>query len=259
VRIVVAAGLVAVVPALGLAGGAGVKSRLAISVPSAVVSVGDRIDVRVAGTQPKQRLRLVLRLVPLTGTPPVPLGRVVLDHAGRARLVARLPRLRAAVYQVAAVLQGRLVPGHGLLSVRATPPVGFGPIGAPGCAPASPRNQHGTGFEATEVFGTSAGAQYWALSAAQPVSDEATLSDVVGKTTKIIFKMTSGVPRVFYAVAPDGSRVEPAWGPSPHLASNWDRPGAEWGAGFVFAAPGCWEIHAGAPPAVGDIWISVES
>lgn len=149
--------------------------------------------------------------------------------------------------------------GRGLLSVPALAPAGFGSLGGSGCAPASPRNREGTGFGATEVFGTSVGAQLWALGAGQPSADEATLHGVVGKETKIIFRMTSGVPSVFYSVAPDGTRAPPLWGPSAHLSSNWNRPGAEWGAGFVFTAPGCWRLHAGSPPAQGDIWISIRS
>ncbi|HET7571492.1 MAG TPA: hypothetical protein VFJ77_02350 [Gaiellaceae bacterium] len=110
-----------------------------------------------------------------------------------------------------------------------------------------------------DVFGTSAGARFWALPFAQMTGDTASLAGVLGTTTKTVFKLTSGVPHVFYAVAPDGSRVAPAWGPQPHIGSNWQRPGAEWGAGFDFDQPGCWRIHAGAPPAQGDVWVDVES
>jgi len=77
-------------------------------------------------------------------------------------------------------------------------------------------------------------------------------------TPKIVFKMTSGVPQTFYAVAPDGTRVAPAWMEA-HGSSNWNRPGAEWGAGFVFDQAGCWRIHAGAVPHSGDIWFAILS
>ena len=86
-----------------------------------------------------------------------------------------------------------------------------------------------------------------------------TYESVVGKEEKIVFRMTSGIPTVFFAVAPDGTRVAPVWGPEPHLGSSWARPGAEWGAGFVFDVPGCWHIHAGGAPAQGDLWIDVRS
>jgi len=51
----------------------------------------------------------------------------------------------------------------------------------------------------------------------------------------------------------------PSRGHATHSGSAWTRPGFEWGAGFVFDEPGCWRIHAGAPPAQGDIWIAVAS
>jgi hypothetical protein len=258
-RTVVAAGLFVLCGVLAVEGGAGTKRRLAISVASAVVSPRDHVVVRVSGSRPGTRLHLVLHVEPPSETPPVVLGTVTADRDGYARLVVRLPELGPAVYEVAAAQGKGFVAGRGRLSVRARPPAGFGALGTAGCAPASPRNQTATGLGAAEVFGTSAGAQFWALSAAQPAGTEATLSGVVGKTTKIIFKLTSGVPRVFYAIAPDDSRVAPVWGPSPHLGSNWDRPGAEWGAGFVFAEPGCWQIHAGTTPAQGDIFVDVIS
>jgi hypothetical protein len=76
---------------------------------------------------------------------------------------------------------------------------------------------------------------------------------------KIVFRMTSGVPTVFYAVAPDGRTVLPVSGPTPHTGSTWSRPGSEWGSQFVFETPGCWRIHAGAGPAQGDVWLVVRS
>ena len=61
------------------------------------------------------------------------------------------------------------------------------------------------------------------------------------------------------AVAPDGTRVPPDWGLEAHLGSSWGRPGTEWGAGFAFTTPGCRTIHAGTPPAQGDLYAAVRS
>ena len=245
---------------VALAGGASARSKgVSVSVASAIVRPGDRVVVQISGAAPKRSFQIYLRVSPLIGRSLLRVGRAVSNARGQARLGFRLPPVAANVYRPWIRVGKRLVAGHGLLSVAALPPPGFGTLGGPGCAPASPRNQDGTGFAETEVFGTSAGAQLWALSAAQPISDQATLSGVVGKQTKIIFRMTSGVPQIFFAVAPDGTRVPPVWGPDPHLGSNWDRPGAEWGAGFVFSQTGCWRIHAGAPPSAGDLWLSITS
>ena len=243
------------------AGAAGSTGRPVVSVAGGVVSPGAKIVVRVSGAVPGKRLRLYLRRWPLFMTaPPIPVGNVVPNRRGGAQLTFRLPELDANVYALAACCsRGDFVAGHGLLSVPALLPAGFGPLGAPGCNPASPRNRAGTGFGQTEVFGTAAGAQLWALGATAPDGDSAALDNVIGEQKKIIFRMTSGVPTNFYAIAPDGNRIAAVWGPDAHAGSNWNRPGSEWGAGFVFTQPGCWQIHAGLPPAQGDVWILIRS
>ena len=210
---------------------------LAVALASAVVSAGDSVVVRAVGPAPRQPLTVYLSssvgaLRPV-GT---------LRRGGRT-LRFRLPRLAADVYAPAFKLGDNVLVGRGRLSVRALPPAGFGALGAPGCAPASP-------IVGTDIFGTAAGAQLWAL----PFG-----SGTVGQETKIVFRMTSGVPTVFYAVAPNGRRVAPVWGPTAHIDSTWTRPGREWGAGFVFDVAGCWQIHAGAFPAQGDVWLVVRS
>jgi hypothetical protein len=80
-----------------------------------------------------------------------------------------------------------------------------------------PRKRGGTGFARTEVFGTAVGAQFWALGAIAPNGDSAALDNVIGDQKKIIFRMTSGVLTNFYAIAPDGNRVPPVWGPDAHI------------------------------------------
>jgi len=87
----------------------------------------------------------------------------------------------------------------------------------------------------------------------------ASLNGLVGKEIKIVFKLTAGQPTSFYAVAPNGSRTKPVWGPEAHGTSSWDRGGAEWGAGFVFGQAGCWRIHGSAGSTAGDIWLEVRS
>jgi hypothetical protein len=235
------------------AGGARVeRSGPSLGVASGTVQAGGAVVARVTGAAPMVRLRVFLQVYPLVGTKPVFVGSVVAGPRGSARFVFHLPLLRADVYRPALLVGSRLVAGRGLLSVAARPPAGFGPPGAPGCAPESPSSGR-------DIFGTAAGAELWALPfAAAGEGGAATLAGVVGKETKIVFRMTSGVPRVFYAVAPDGTRIVPVWA-EPHVGSSWSRPGSEWGAGFVFDTVGCWRIHAGMPPSSGDLWLSVVS
>jgi hypothetical protein len=161
--------------------------------------------------------------------------------------------------------------GHGpqvVVDVRRsgpTPaPTGFGPLGRAGCAPPSPRNRTGDTLARAEVFGTTLGGRFWGLFAFMPVADAwasddtAVLEHVRGKEIKIVFKLDH-LPTAFYAVAPNGTRTPPVWGPDEHESSSWSRPGAEWGAGFVFGENGCWRIHAGGGKAAGDIWLRVLS
>jgi hypothetical protein len=237
-------------------------------VPSLVLSAyvaapGEEVVARISGLGPLKTLRLyLLPLLPLPGTAAHQVGAVVSDTRGRAALRFSLPSVPADVYYLVArrSRSGSSVLRSHVISVRAEPPTGFGRLGAAACAPPSPRNTQASGtLAATEVFGTASGTELWALGATEPVGDAAVLNGVVGKEKKIIFRMTSGVPSSFYAVGPDGARVLPVWGPTPHGGSDWNRPGHEWGAGFVFGVTGCWRIHAGTPPAQGDLWLNISS
>jgi hypothetical protein len=153
-------------------------------------------------------------------------------------------------------------------TVPTPPPAGFGALGQPDCNPASPRNRNGEALSRAEVFGTTIGGRFWGLFAFMPVADawasddRAVVQHLVGKEVKIVFKL-SGSLSSFYAVAPNGARTAPVWGPEFHTSSTWARQGLEWGAGFVFAQTGCWRIHADSTAAnasvAGDIWLRVLS
>ena len=150
------AALALALAALVAAGAVGSTSRPLVSVATGVVSPGATVVVRVSGAVPGKRLRLYLRRWPLVMTAaPVRVGSLEADRRGRAQLVFRLPELPANVYAPAACCsRGGFIAGRGLLSVPALPPAGFGPLGASGCSPASPRYRDGTGLGQHEVFGT---------------------------------------------------------------------------------------------------------
>lgn len=134
---------------------------------------------------------------------------------------------------------------------RPTPsPAGFSSLGRAGCEPASPARESEPGSGFREIFGTAVGGeQFWALpflpaGASWARSDRAEFDGLAGKEVKIVFAMTSH-RTPFEAIGPDGTPREPVW-IRRHSGANFARvPGHGWGAGFVFAEPGCWRIRAG--------------
>ena len=63
-----------------------------------------------------------------------------------------------------------------------------------------------------------------------------------GEEVKIVVRMTGAGGLQVSAFGPDGSPAAIDWGPEPHTASNFTRPGSEWGFGVTFAEAGCWTI-----------------
>jgi hypothetical protein len=122
-------------------------------------------------------------------------------------------------------------------------------VGREGCRPPSPRTM-ADGFP--EVEGTRASGSVWALlMLAHPGRPRA------GDQEKIVWRITGGGDLVATAIGPEGQHRPPVWGPEAHLGSNWAKPGKEWGTGFVFSTPGCWDLHVRSGATVGDIWIKV--
>jgi hypothetical protein len=62
----------------------------------------------------------------------------------------------------------------------------------------------------------------------------------VNEEVKIVWRSTGDGSFTIHAEGPEGESIEPAWGPDPHGSSNWERPGKEWGTGWVFPSTGCW-------------------
>ncbi len=123
------------------------------------------------------------------------------------------------------------------------PLAGFGStrLGAAGCNPASP-------LMFPEVRGTAKGAELWGL-LFEPLS--------AGKDIKIVWRMSGTGDLGVAATGPHGQVVQPAWGPEYHGSSNWDRPGMEWGTGFVFDEKGCWNLHLSRTDTSGDVWLLI--
>jgi hypothetical protein len=235
---------------LGVVAGAAAPT-LHLKVGPAPLRVGTPVPIVVNGPFSRVRVEAV--------SPSGRVSRVAVAPAGRHRWrgvfrFGRTGRWRVRAFSGELKVQVSVVIRPALPT---RPPQGFGPLGARGCAPPSPRNGE-------EVFGTTVGGRFWGLFAFNPrgttwASDTtASLAGLVGKEIKIVFKLSAGQPSSFYAVSPTGSRTSPTFGPT-HGSSSWTRPGAEWGAGFVFGQAGCWRIHAARGTTSGDIFLDVRS
>jgi hypothetical protein len=120
-------------------------------------------------------------------------------------------------------------------------------VGVPGCQPSSPVAQSPMGME---TQGTGSGATLWALLFNYPI--------YARENVKIVWRMTGSGPFQLVARGPHAAQLAPTWGPEKHLSSNWMRPGEEWGTGFNFLTPGCWDLHATRDTASGDVWLVVQ-
>lgn len=124
----------------------------------------------------------------------------------------------------------------------------FGQLGLPDCAPPSPvlgQEVQGTTPGSVTAFGEFQGVDAAKLTEATPI--------------KLVVRMTGSGELAVDMTAPDGTTHLIDWGPERHAASNYDRPGDEWGIGFTFDAPGCWALNLqrdGADRAT--FWLEVE-
>jgi hypothetical protein len=130
-----------------------------------------------------------------------------------------------------------------------SPPATLAPRGRPGCHPASPTDGSASHF--AEVEGTGHGVSLWGLLFFPGTRAQ------TGKQEKIVWRMTGSGPIRLSAISPAGQRHRLAWGPTLHGSSSWDRPGAEWGAGYYFTSPGCWDLHAARGKLTADAWLEV--
>jgi hypothetical protein len=140
----------------------------------------------------------------------------------------------------------------------AGPAGAVGPDGRAGCAPPSPigytPSVSGQGPGLPEVRGTGHGAQLWGLIMGTPHEPPLIRA---GDDVKIVWRMTGTGDIGLSVTGPGGRRGRLSWGPELHGGSSYHRPGDEWGAGYHFDRPGCWQLHATRTTATADVWISV--
>jgi hypothetical protein len=141
-------------------------------------------------------------------------------------------------------------PAKRATAATSVPPRNDQALGASGCHPASPVTLLNSFL--AQVEGTGHGVALWGL-----LMFPHRLPARAGDQEKIVWRITgTGVPTLT-AIDPGGKQHRLAWGPAQHLSSNWHKPGDEWGAGYVFTAPGCWDLRAIRGHATADVWLRV--
>jgi hypothetical protein len=119
------------------------------------------------------------------------------------------------------------------------------------CRPPSPARRLKEGSSLFEVRGRAERTQLWALVfGSLPIRTD--------REVKIVWRMTGTGPLDLIAEHEDGTRVRPVWGPQEHAGSTWERPGEEWGSGFVFPEAGCWRIRATRESTERSVWFTVQ-
>lgn len=122
--------------------------------------------------------------------------------------------------------------------------------GVRGCDPASPITL--TPSRGPEVQGSGQDATFYGLiMTSKPMPIRA------GENVKVVWRMTGSGPIRLSVIDPEGTPADLQWGPDFHGASNYQRPGEEWGAGYVFTTPGCWRLHAQRTTGSADVWLQV--
>jgi hypothetical protein len=87
-----------------------------------------------------------------------------------------------------------------------------------------------------ERQGTGTDATFWALFFGGNVA--------AGHEIKVVWRMTGAGDLTIDATSADGKTVKPTWGPEAHSGSSFERPGDEWGTGWIFPTSGCWTVNA---------------
>jgi hypothetical protein len=123
---------------------------------------------------------------------------------------------------------------------------------ARGLATCAAPSRFGDGGASKEIRGTSRDASLWGLALGP-----GHVPPRPGDELKIVWRMTGTGPLRVDLEAPDGTTQPLVFGPEPHYASSYNRPGNEWGTRFRFVRAGCWHIHFTRNDTSGDVWLQV--
>lgn len=119
------------------------------------------------------------------------------------------------------------------------------PLGQPGCSPPSP-------FNGGEFRGTPSGdVELYGLSFARRIPIRA------GDEVKIVWRMTGVGGLDARSISPSGQPVA-LTSVEEHRGSNYNRPGDEWGTGYLFSEPGCWHLTFERSRSHADVWLQVD-
>jgi hypothetical protein len=105
---------------------------------------------------------------------------------------------------------------------------------APACPTSATIDAGNLGIPARQ--GTGVGVTFWALFFSASVT--------AGQEVKVVWRMTGSGDLTMNATGENGTTIKPAWGPEIHNGSSFQRPGDEWGTGWVFPTAGCWTVNA---------------
>jgi len=128
----------------------------------------------------------------------------------------------------------------------------YGPVAS--CSRPSPIDKAPGGIGFPEVVGHGNDARLWGLIMA-PRYPLVAGEDVV----KIVWHITGHGPLKLAEYDERGRPIALAWGPEAHgtEASNYARPGEEWGAGYLFRQPGCYHLTAHRTKGRAEVWLWV--
>ncbi len=136
----------------------------------------------------------------------------------------------------AALLAGCTAASPNQADVSPAPTAGPKPLQVPDSCPSSLDSGATTSLKEVRGEAPAGESLYGLLFASYPIA--------VGREAKIAWRMTGAGPLVLDAIGPAGQHIAPVWGPEVHGGSTWDRPGEEWGSGFLFGSAGCWTVMA---------------
>ncbi|HUG74654.1 MAG TPA: PASTA domain-containing protein [Acidimicrobiia bacterium] len=213
-----------------------VAAATVVPVPGAVVEVPDVVGM------PPERAEQVLAAAGVTvvATPESSFGGLVVDQSPPAGTV--MDARDTAVVHVAPPPEPHLVWPAADGNSRCAPP-----------SPMSPLVDVGRDRYLTEIMGSGDFPLYGLLLTPPPLRTDTLIKMVVR------FDAGDNDDPIFLARHEARVLQYSRWGPIDHgfATSGYDRPGDEWGIGFIFREPGCWTIRVVVGLAVAEFFVEV--